>query len=400
MSYVYDVSIILVNYNGKKYLEALFESLRRLRHDDFTFEVVFEDNASTDDSIAFLYEKGYDKDLNLNVVRSDINRGFAGGNNFGIENSKGRYVVCLNNDTAVDILWLQELYHMISQNPEYGMVNSKLVFFYDFIKLKFQTQDKILIQKQIEINGTSYQLDNKFCKNLLYNKEDITCFGHTEISVPLLFGMNTREIKIDIKQFNEKTDFIMIADKTYPIKNSNIILDLTSDQIKGYQYTLIQNAGSGVTENYDGFDIGFCELDGELYQKPYEINNGCGASIMMSREDFDNCGGYDERFFMYYEDTDLSYRIKKLGKKIMFCPSSIVRHIHTGSSTEWSPFFAYHVYRNKLVFVYKNISKRKFWKDFRKQLYESIRYRDRNKLRSTIDAWKIVAGFRVKGIKR
>ena len=134
MSYVYDVSIILVNYNGKKYLEALFESLKRLRNDDFTFEVVFEDNASTDDSIAFLYEKGYDKDLNLNVVRSDVNRGFAGGNNFGIENSKGRYVVCLNNDTAVDILWLQELYHMISQNPEYGMVNSKLVFFYDFIK--------------------------------------------------------------------------------------------------------------------------------------------------------------------------------------------------------------------------------------------------------------------------
>lgn len=95
MSYVYDVSIILVNYNGKKYLEALFESLKRLRNDDFTFEVVFEDNASTDDSIAFLYEKGYDKDLNLNVVRSDVNRGFAGGNNFGIENSKGRYAYAL-----------------------------------------------------------------------------------------------------------------------------------------------------------------------------------------------------------------------------------------------------------------------------------------------------------------
>ena len=119
---------------------------------------------------------------------------------------------------------------MILQNPEYGMVNSKLVFFYDFIKLKFQTQDKIFHKKQIEINETSYQLDNKFCKNLLYNKEDITCFGHTEISVPLLFGTNTREIKIDIKQFNEKTDFIMIADKTYPIKNSNIILNLEKSE--------------------------------------------------------------------------------------------------------------------------------------------------------------------------
>ena len=57
MSYVYDVSIILVNYNGKKYLEALFESLKRLRNDDFTFEVVFEDNASTDDLSHFYMKK-------------------------------------------------------------------------------------------------------------------------------------------------------------------------------------------------------------------------------------------------------------------------------------------------------------------------------------------------------
>lgn len=396
MNYKYDVSIILVNYNGKKYIDTLFQSLEKLKHDDFSFEVVFEDNASSDDSIAYLYEKGYNKTLHLNVVKSEENRGFAGGNNLGVEKSNGRYIVCLNNDTAVEEMWLQELYHTIREHPEYGMVNAKLVFFYDFLKLTFQTQDKILLKKEITINGKPYRIDNKFCKNVLYNPEDITCFGHTQIAVPLLDGSTDTQIILQGIKFQSETDFVIAAEEKYSINEKNISIIVSADKVKEYQYTLIQNAGSGVTEHYDGFDIGFCELDGEAYQKEYEINNGCGASIIMSREDFEHCGGYDEKFFMYYEDTDLSYRIKKLGKKIMFCPSAVVRHIHTGSSTEWSPFFAYHVYRNKLLFVYKNISKKMFWKYFRIQLYESIRYRDKNKLRATIDAWKISHGWRVK----
>ncbi len=73
---------------------------------------------------------------------------------------------------------------------------------------------------------------------------------------------------------------------------------------------MIQNAGSGFDDVYNGYDIGFCKPDGEEYSKTYELTNGCGASIIMRKKDFDACGGFDEQFFMYYEDTDLSFRMK------------------------------------------------------------------------------------------
>ena len=72
----YDVSVILVNYNGKKYIDALFDSLIRLEHDDFTFEVVFVDNNSSDGSVEYLKQNYKDK-CNLNIVETGENKGFA-----------------------------------------------------------------------------------------------------------------------------------------------------------------------------------------------------------------------------------------------------------------------------------------------------------------------------------
>ena len=102
MSTKYDVSVVVINYNSKKYIDNLFESLVRLKHSDFTFQVVVVDNASSDDSVEYLESRRFDRDIDLKIVKSETNRGFAGGNNFGVEHSDGEYIVFLNNDTAVD----------------------------------------------------------------------------------------------------------------------------------------------------------------------------------------------------------------------------------------------------------------------------------------------------------
>ena len=131
MSTKYDVSVIVINYNSKKYIDNLFDSLAGLVHSDFSYEVIVVDNASTDDSIAYLESKQYDSKMNLNIVRSDTNRGFAGGNNYGVKHAKGEYIVFLNNDTAVDKMWLEELYHFIKKNKNCVIANSKVLFFYE-----------------------------------------------------------------------------------------------------------------------------------------------------------------------------------------------------------------------------------------------------------------------------
>lgn len=74
----------------------------------------------------------------------------------------------------------------------------------------------------------------------------------------------------------------------------------------------------------------------------------------MQKNIFDDLGGFDEKFFMYYEDSDLSWRLRHLGYKVGFEPSAVVRHIHAGSSGEWSPTFRYYVTRNRHLNCIKN----------------------------------------------
>jgi hypothetical protein len=252
----------------------------------------------------------------------------------------------------------------------------------------------VIIDRNILINGSDYKIDNKFCKNVLCQEKEVVCFGHSEIYIPLLDGKTTYAFNISVKEADDGSTVKLCGESFNTDKTINIEFDIK--KIEDNKVTLIQNAGSGINENYDGYDIGFCDIDGDKYNKPYEINNGCGASIIMLKEDFIKCGKFDERFFMYYEDTDLSYRIKKLNKKIMYCPTSIVRHIHTGSSTEWSPFFIYHVYRNKLLFIKNNVSTGKYFKYFLKQCKQAIKERSKIKLRGTFASLKVICGFKAK----
>lgn len=396
MSYTYNVSVILVNYNGKRYIDNLFESLVKLKHSDFTYEIVFVDNDSKDGSVDYLKEKFGQYD-NIKIVETGANLGFAGGNNAGVSKAEGEYIVLLNNDTAVDEMWLEELYHSKLKHNDCVMLNSKLLFFYDFIKIKFATKDKILLDKKILINGKEYTIDNKFCKNLLYEDSRIVCFGHSEICIPLLDGVSDYSIEFSTVEEATDDDFVVYNEKKTSLKGSKTVVAIDEEIIKNDKFAIVQNAGSGVNNHYDGYDIGFGQVDSEEFDKEYEINNGCGASIIFSKADFDAVNGFDERFFMYYEDTDLSYRLKKYsGKKIMYCPTSIVRHIHTGSSTEWSPFFTYQVYRNKLLFIKNNISTWKYLIYFAKQCMVAYRERNKLKLTATKDSFKIIRGKEAK----
>jgi hypothetical protein len=96
------VSILIVNYNRAKLLKDCLESLTAVR--ETRFEIVVVDNGSRDDSLEVLQQYPA-----IRVVRSDANRGFAGGNNLGLPHCGGKYVLLLNNDTLVQPDFLQPL---------------------------------------------------------------------------------------------------------------------------------------------------------------------------------------------------------------------------------------------------------------------------------------------------
>ena len=63
-----------------------------------------------------------------------------------------------------------------------------------------------------------------------------------------------------------------------------------------------------------------------------EVDGLGGAFLMVKKASFNKLGGFDERFFMYLEDVDLSVRAKAQGMKIVYCPHSTIKHIGGASS--------------------------------------------------------------------
>jgi GT2 family glycosyltransferase len=106
------VSIIVLNYNGKKWLDNCFQSLAEVDYPDF--EVVMVDNDSTDDSVEYVRKK-YDW---VRVIESGRNGGFAFGMNTGIKGTQGEYVFLLDTDTIATKDFLHRLVEVAELDPD------------------------------------------------------------------------------------------------------------------------------------------------------------------------------------------------------------------------------------------------------------------------------------------
>ncbi len=114
------VSVVVVTYNNLEYTRACLSSLE-LYSDYANMEVIVVDNASSDDTPAYLEEwrlGGADRQVILNTD----NRGFAAANNQGLELADGEYLVMLNNDAYVTPGWIATLVSHMRRNPVLGML--------------------------------------------------------------------------------------------------------------------------------------------------------------------------------------------------------------------------------------------------------------------------------------
>lgn len=114
------VSVIVVNWNGRRHLPECLDSLAAQTFRDF--EVVLVDNGSSDDSVA-LVERDYPT---VRILPLAENTGFARGNNLGFAEAHGEYLVALNNDTRVAPGWLAALVAAADGDPQLGMVGSRI----------------------------------------------------------------------------------------------------------------------------------------------------------------------------------------------------------------------------------------------------------------------------------
>jgi len=98
------VSIIILNYNAGELLINCVESIFKTNYDNF--EVIVVDNVSKDNSHKLCKQKF----SQIQLIENDQNYGYCEGNNIGIRNAKGNFIVILNPDTIVEPDWLKELF--------------------------------------------------------------------------------------------------------------------------------------------------------------------------------------------------------------------------------------------------------------------------------------------------
>lgn len=117
------VSIITINYNGASVTCELLESLKNITYPNV--EVIVVDNASKENPDIIKQEHPC-----VDLVRLPENLGFAGGNNEGFRRARGEYFLLLNNDTEVDKGFLEPLVQRMQEEPQAGVVSSKLIYYH------------------------------------------------------------------------------------------------------------------------------------------------------------------------------------------------------------------------------------------------------------------------------
>lgn len=117
-----EATVVIVNWNGRRHLEGCLKALARQTLP--AFEVVVVDNGSTDGSTELVR----DRFPWVRLLVNDSNRGFAAGNNTGIEASGAPFVATLNNDTVPSDGWLERLLEPARVDGTVGMVASKMLF--------------------------------------------------------------------------------------------------------------------------------------------------------------------------------------------------------------------------------------------------------------------------------
>lgn len=111
-------------------------------------------------------------------------------------------------------------------------------------------------------------------------------------------------------------------------------------------------------KNLIGENIGVDEVDHGQFDIRMEIKLATGCCFMVRSDVLKNVGMFDDRYFLYYEDADISERIKKAGYKIIYEPEAIVWHKNAESSGVGSELHDYYITRNRLLFGMKHASVR------------------------------------------
>lgn len=126
------VAVVILNYNGRKFLEEFLPTV--IEHTDSELaEIVVADNASTDDSVAFMQERFPD----IRLIVNDFNGGFATGYNVALRQIEAEYYVLLNSDIEVTPHWIEPVVELMDADRNIVACQPKILSYYERGKFEY-----------------------------------------------------------------------------------------------------------------------------------------------------------------------------------------------------------------------------------------------------------------------
>ena len=365
-------TVVVVNWNGERWLRPCLDALAR-QTASFPYLVWVVDNASRDGSVALL-EREYP---DVRVLRNTENLGFAGGNNTALREVTTPYAVLLNNDATPEPDWLERLLAPFDDpgSDRLAAVTSKVVFEPRFLPLTLSTEEFRpggADPRDLGVRIASVVVDGEdVTTSVLWERltwgpegEGAGRFWWTrpsgELLVPLPSDTGPWEVSLRWAAEAEK-DVELGWDGggiTCPVTGELTEVSFTVPA-GTRSVDVVNNVGSVVLTAGYGADRGFQDVDAGQYDEPAEVFALCGCAVALRTAAGRELDWFDDDFFLYYEDTDLSWRLRAAGWSIRYEPKAVVRHVHSASSVEWSPTFVFHTDRNRLLMLVKNATARR-----------------------------------------
>ena len=123
---------------------------------------------------------------------------------------------------------------------------------------------------------------------------------------------------------------------------------VASLQLTDHDPEILDGAGDCMSICGVGWRGGYSHPRATAPTEPVEVFAACAAAALYRRDAFEAMGGFEERFFCYYEDVDLGFRLRLGGGRCILAPRAVVRHVGSASSDQVSGFAEYHGARNRL----------------------------------------------------
>lgn len=308
----------------------------------------------------------------VRVIDAGANLGFGGGCNLALADLAGvDYVALINNDAQVEPGWLAPLVDALANDPSVGAANPKILFSDRFVDvhLSSETGERGVGDRRplgVRLSGVRVGGESVWASvQLVSGFWGLEHAANGEGAFQWTDGLAHLRVPHPASPAGQpRCELRLAADSGRTVLATSgaqrTELDVTPAPawydvaLDREPFDVLNNVGSVVLADGHGADRGYMERDEGQFDEVDEIFAWCGAAVLLSRAYLETVGLFEDRYFLYYEDFDLSWRGRAEGWRYLYVPASVVRHVHSASSVEGSRLFQHYDERNRLLTLTRN----------------------------------------------